>query len=148
MPVLSSVSLSVSTPIPLSTISLVSPFSELETRVCPVCTAEEEDWDHYDYECRGVREMNKRVAENVGREHAFTRSEWSLEEGGMERKVKINIAKARWIYHCQRVKMDMRQSKRLNVEILMNKLHRRMTIVSTLMRSETDKQQQQAPSAG
>ena len=66
----------------------------------------------------------------------------------MERNVKISIAKARWIYHCQRVKMDMRQSKRLNVEILMNKLHRRMTIVSTLMGSETDKQQQQAPSAG
>jgi hypothetical protein len=120
-----------------------------ETRMCPVCTVEEEDWDHYDYECRGVREMNRRVAESVGREQEFTRNEWSLEEEGMERGVKLSIAKARWIYHCQRVKMDMRQSKRLNIQILMNRLNRRMTIVSALMgRSETDKQQQQAPSAG
>ena len=45
--------------------------------------------------------------------------------------------------------MDMRQSKRLNIEILMNRLNRRMAIVSTMMgRSETDKQQQQAPRAG
>jgi hypothetical protein len=105
--------------------------------------------DHYDYDCSGVREMNRRVGESVGREHAFTKNEWSLEEEGMERGVKLSIAKARWIYHCQRVKMDMKQSKRLNTTILMNRLNRRMTIVSTLMgRSETDKQQQQAPRAG
>jgi hypothetical protein len=120
-----------------------------ETRVCPVCKVEEEGWDHYDYECSGVGEMNRRVADSVGRAQAFTRNEWSLEEEGMERGVKLSIAKARWIYHCQRVKMDMRQSKRLNIETLMNRLNRRMTIVSTLMeRSETDKQQQQAPRAG
>ena len=23
---------------------------EYETRVCPVCKVEEEDWDHYDYD--------------------------------------------------------------------------------------------------
>ena len=67
----------------------------------------------------------------------------------MERVVKLSIAKARWIHHCQRVKMDMKQSKRLNVTILMNRLNRRMAIVSTLIgRSETDKQKQQAPRAG
>ena len=58
------------------------------------------------------------------RDHAFTINEWSLEEEEMERGVKLRIAKARWIYHCQRVKMDMKQSKRLNVEILMNRLNR------------------------
>ena len=93
---------------------------------------EGEDWDHYDYECRGVREMNKRVAESVGRELAFSRSEWSLEEEGMERGAMITIAKARWIYHCERVKMDMKKTKRLNIETLMNRLNRRMTIVATL----------------
>ena len=35
---------------------------ESVTSECPVCKAEEEDWDHYDYECRGVREVNERVA--------------------------------------------------------------------------------------
>jgi hypothetical protein len=103
------------------------------TRECPVCKAEEEDWDHYDYECRGVKEMNRRVAESLGRAHPFSRNEWSLEEEGMEKKVMLNIAKARWIYHCERVKMDKRQRKRLNTTTLMNRLNRQMMIVATLI---------------
>jgi hypothetical protein len=105
---------------------------KFETRQCPVCKKEEEDWDHYDYECSGAREMNERVAESVGRAQAFSRSEWSLEEEGMEREVMVTIAKARWIYHCERVKMDKNQRKRMNGMILMNRLHRRMTIVAGL----------------
>ena len=77
--------------------------------------------------------MNKRVAQRVGRVDMFSRSEWSLEEEGMEREVMLNIAKARWIYHCQRVKIDMGQSRRLNTEILMNRLDRRMTIVAEMI---------------
>ena len=77
--------------------------------------------------------MNERVAQREGRAHAFSRSEWSLEEEGMERGVMVSIAKARWIYHCERVKMDMRQRKRMNVETLMNRLDRRMTIVANLV---------------
>ena len=69
------------------------------TRKCPVCKEEEEDWDHYDYECKGVMKMNGRVAKQVGRTHAFNRNEWCLEEEGMEKGVMLNIAKARWIYH-------------------------------------------------
>ena len=104
-----------------------------ETRECPVCRVEEETWDHYDYECSGVRGMNERVAESVGRAQAFSRSEWSLEEEGMERGVMLSIAKARWIYHCERVKMDMRKRKRLNTTTLMNRLNRRMTVTATLI---------------
>ena len=62
---------------------------------------------------------------------AFSRSEWSLEKEGMEKGVMVQIAKARWIYHCERVKMDMRQRKRLNIDTLMNRLDRRMKIVET-----------------
>ena len=29
---------------------------EMVTRMCVVCKTEEEDWDHYDYECKGMRE--------------------------------------------------------------------------------------------
>ena len=57
---------------------------ERDERV-PVCKVEEEDWEHYDYECRGVKEMNKKLAESMGRTHAFSRSEWSLEEEGRRR---------------------------------------------------------------
>jgi hypothetical protein len=105
---------------------------EFVSRECPVCGDEEEDWDHYDYECPGVRKMNERVAESVSKAQAFSRSEWSLEEEGMERIVMLTIAKARWIYHCERVKMDKRQRNIMNTVTLMNRLHRRMTIVSTI----------------
>ena len=106
---------------------------EFETRTCPVCKVEEESWEHYDYECRGVREMNERVAESVGRAQAFSRNEWSLEEEGMEKGVMLTIAKARWICHCERVKMDIKQRKRMNTVILMNRLNRLMTIISSLI---------------
>jgi hypothetical protein len=104
-----------------------------ETRTCPVCKVEEESWEHYDYKCKGVREMNERVAESMGRAQAFSRAEWSLEEEGMEKEMMLKIAKARWVYHCERVKMDMKQTKRLNTNTLMNRLNRRMEIVSQLM---------------
>jgi hypothetical protein len=103
---------------------------EAVSSTCPVCKEEEENWDHYDYECKGVREMNKRVAERVGRKQEFSREEWCLEEEGMERQVMLNIAKARWIYHCERCKMDLKQRKRLRIETLMNRLNRRIKIVT------------------
>ena len=66
----------------------------------------------------------------MGRKQPFSRAEWSLEEKGMEKQEMLTVAKARWIYHCERCKMDMKQRKRLNTEILMNRLNRRMKIVT------------------
>jgi hypothetical protein len=102
------------------------------TRKCPVCKTEEEDWNHYDYDCKGVKEMNENVAKSVGRAHAFSRSEWSLEEEGKEKNVTLTIAKARWIYHCERVKMDMKKKRRLDTKTLMNRLDRQMMIVALI----------------
>ena len=102
---------------------------ELVTSTCPVCKEEEESWKHYDYECKGVQEMNKRVAERMKRDELFSRDEWSLEKEGMEREEMLNIAKARWIYHCERCKMDMKQRNRFTIETLMNRLNRRMQII-------------------
>ena len=105
---------------------------EKETRTCPVCKEEEESWDHYDYECKGAREMNEKVAASLTRAHAFSRVEWRLEEEKMGRGAMLTIAKARWIYHCARLKMNMRQRKRFDTTILMNRLTRRMEIVSRM----------------
>ena len=102
------------------------------TRKCPVCKTEEEDWNHYDYDCKAVKEMNESVAKSVGRAHAFSRSEWSLEEEGKEKNVTLTIAKARWIYHCERVKMDMKKKRRLDTKTLMNRLDRQMMIVALI----------------
>ena len=70
--------------------------------------------------------MNENVAESIGRAHGFSRSEWSLEDESMEEGVILKIATARWIYHCERVNMDMKKKRRLNPKTLMNRLDRRM----------------------
>ena len=104
---------------------------EMVTRICVVCKEEEEDWDHYDYECKGVREMNERVVrsgEKTGVQ-AFSRTEWSLEEEGMGKHMMLGIAKAPWIYNWESCKMDKRQRGKPNIETLMNRLHRRMKII-------------------
>ena len=72
----------------------------------------------------------------MGRAQAFSRSEWSLEEEGMESEVMLTIAKARWIYHCERVKMDMKKKTRMMTDILMNRLNRRMEIVGEMTRKK------------
>ncbi len=80
--------------------------------------------------------MNRQVALSAGRAHEFTRNERSLEKEGMERGMKLSIARARWIYHCQRVKRDMKQSKRLNVDIQRNKLNRRNTNETNMVKKQ------------
>ena len=101
---------------------------ELVSATCPVCKEEEETWDHYDYECSGVRRMNEKVAAWIGRD-PFSKEEWRLEKQKMERQEILIIAKARWIYHCERCKMDMGRRRKLNIEVLMNRLERRVRVV-------------------
>ena len=101
---------------------------ELVSATCPVCKEEEETWDHYDYECSGVRRMNEKVAAWIGRD-PFSKEEWRLEKQKMERQEILIITKARWIYHCERCKMDMGRRRKLNIEVLMNRLERRVRVV-------------------
>ena len=42
----------------------------------------------------------------------------------------LMVAKARWIYHCERCKIDMKQRKRIYITVLMNRLTRRMKITT------------------
>ena len=58
----------------------------------------------------------------------FDKEEWALDKE-MGEKVKVLIAKARWIYHCERCKIDQGKRKRMNIEIVMQRLDRRMKIV-------------------
>ena len=101
---------------------------ELVSAICPVCKKEEETWDHYDYECEEVRRMNEKVAAWVGRKHPFSKEEWRLEKQKMARQEVLSIAKARWIYHCERCKMDMGQRRKMNIDVLMNRLDRRVKL--------------------
>ena len=103
---------------------------EFVKSTCPVCKEEEEDWEHYDYECKWMQEMNKKVAARVERDQPFSKEEWRLEEEKMSEKEMLMVAKARWIYHCERCKIDMKQRKRIDITVLMNRLTRRMKITT------------------
>jgi hypothetical protein len=68
------------------------------------------------------------VARRAGWQSAtFSKEEWALDKE-MEEGVKVLIAKARWIYHCERCKIDQGKRRRMNLEIVMQRLDRRMKI--------------------
>jgi hypothetical protein len=54
------------------------------------------------------QECNKR-----GKSACIQQKRWRLEEEG-RRECDMTISKARWIYHCEIVKMDMKKEKRLD----------------------------------
>ena len=77
-----------------------------------------------------MQEMNKKVAARVERDQPFSKEEWRLEEEKMSEREMLMVAKARWIYHCERCKIDMKQRKRIDITVLMNRLTRRMKITT------------------
>ena len=64
------------------------------------------------------------------RDQPFNKEEWRLEEEKMSEREMLMVAKARWIYHCERCKIDMKQRKRIDITVLMNRLTRRMKITT------------------
>ena len=112
----------------------------LVASTCPVCKEEEEDRAHYEYGCKAMEELRERVARRAGRQNPqITKEEWMLEEE-VEEKTRVLIAKARWIYHCERCKIDLGKRRRMNLEIVMQRLDRRMEIVA-----EASKQKKSEP---
>ena len=93
-----------------------------------MCKAEEEDREHYEYGCKKIEELRRRVEQEVGRQAPLTQEEWNLEKE-VEEDTMIMIAVARWIYHCARCKMDKEQQRRMNIELIMMKVNRRIQIV-------------------
>ena len=109
------------------------PNGELVKSTCPVCNEEEETREHYEFGCKIGGELRKRIAKKAGREdNPISKEEWAMEEEGMDDHLTTMIAKARWIYHCQRCKIDNGQKKRMNIETVMQKLDRRMKVVADL----------------
>ena len=102
---------------------------ELIASTCPVCKTEKEDASHYNNDCSLIQVFRKRVAKRGRRGGDITKEEWNLEAEGMEENMMVLIAKARWVYHCERCKMDRKKRRRLNMETLMNRLDRRMAII-------------------
>ena len=82
----------------------------------------------------------------------ISREEWALEVE-VEEDMKLMIVAARWIYHCERCKIDMGQ-RRMNIKIVMQKLDRRLETaeeaqtnkdeVAKKRKEEANKKKQQA----
>ena len=58
----------------------------------------------------------------------ISKEEWALEMD-VEETLKVLIAKARWVYHCERCNIDHGKRKRMNLEIVMQRLDRRMKVI-------------------
>ena len=73
-----------------------------------------------------------------------TREEWKLDcETEISREKMILIAKARWIYHKQRCRLDYGQRKRPNVETMIDTLREELntTVTREIERGCRDEQQ-------
>ena len=105
----------------------------LVTGQCQVCKEGEK---HYDRGCRQIVEFRRRVgmvipellgddpeewAKKLDLTYKIDDDEWSLEKQGLDEKTEI-IAKARWIYHCERCMIDMKKKKRLDHDQMIEKL--------------------------
>ena len=108
---------------------------ELVDSECPVCGKEEEDMEHYEFGCSKAEELKLAVARKAGREQ-LSREEWQLTAQGMKGDLIVMIAKARWIYHKGRCSMDNNQKKKMNIETVMQKLERRLTLLASAKASK------------
>ena len=98
-----------------------------------MCKEEEEDREHYKYGCKEMEKLRRRIAERIGRENGqISREEWGLEVEEMETETAITIAKVRWIYHCARCSIDNGKKKRMNIDLVIQKLDRRLTVLNTI----------------
>ena len=91
-----------------------------------MCKTQTEDRKHYEYECEiqasyidkletvydeDWENNETETQENKeGEGKTPTKEEWNLEKKDMETRQMILIAKARWIWHCERCMIDMRKS--------------------------------------
>ena len=87
---------------------------ELVKNTCPVCKEAVEDEAHYNNDCSAIQDFMEQVAKSTRGSGPISREEWSLEKKEMEEKQMILIAKARWVYHCERCKIDRRRRKRVD----------------------------------
>ncbi len=77
--------------------------SSCQESTCPVCKEEEEDWEHYDYECNPQKSGGP-----GGARSPFRKEKLWLEEEKISEREMLMLAKARWIYHCERCNIDMK----------------------------------------
>ena len=71
----------------------------------------------------------KAAIRKAGREQP-SREEWQLTAEGMKGDLIVMIAKTRWIYHKGKCSMDNNQKKKMNIESVMQKIERMLTLLA------------------
>mmetsp|Transcript_45019 Transcript_45019/g.54109 ORF Transcript_45019/g.54109 Transcript_45019/m.54109 type:complete len:196 (+) Transcript_45019:1-588(+) len=100
----------------------------LTTPQCPVCKTAVETKEHYNYECPQLATFRQNIA-TLAQSKDFTRDTWMLQSTTTDPKTTILIAKARWVFHCERCNIDHHSSKRLHQQIVLQRTKKRMTTV-------------------
>ena len=95
---------------------------------CPVCNNSEETREHYEYDCPQLTNFRKKLARTIGSTD-FTREEWTLKQERVKISTNILIAKARWVFHCERCNVDHNRKKRINQSVILKRTQRRMEVV-------------------
>ena len=72
--------------------------------------------------------IQKKIANQTGKED-FTKEEWMLKEEPDNISTTILIAKARWVFHCERCNVDHNRKKRINQAVILKRTQIRMEVV-------------------
>ena len=99
------------------------------TDKCPTCKKEVETWSHMEYECEKLESYMYEVRwvydeyvirneiKNAQEWTTPTIDEWRLETGTeMTTERMLVIAKARWVFHCERARCDHKQRRTLKID--------------------------------
>ena len=99
---------------------------------CPMCKKEVETRKHYDYECDKVKGFINELTKEM-KIHVKSENSWNLMTRKMKRQTMIVIAKARFVYHEERVRMNKNGRRRFNIEVLVNRVKSRMEVIRDLI---------------
>ena len=109
---------------------------------CPICACKKETRQHYNYDCPQMRRFREKVAEICRRED-FNKEEWNLKTSTNDIQIDATIAKARWIFHCERCKVDHKRRRRINLEVLTNKVKTQIEVIRKLLGEKAQKEELQ-----
>ena len=103
---------------------------------CPIYKTHKETKQHYNNECPSIIEFRNRITEIINQKE-ITDEEWNLEVSTGDIYSDIYIAKARWIFHCERCNVDHRRRRRVNIQIILNRTRKRMKTADKILEEVT-----------
>ena len=101
---------------------------KLVSNRCPICKVSKvskETKQRYNNECPSIIKYRSRIVKILNHKK-ITDEEWNLEISKKNIYSDIYIAKARWVFHCERCNVDYRRRRRVNISVILNRTQKRM----------------------